>query len=300
MDPSEFTSLDEFISKLSTNDAKSLLQKWREENGRNSELVREIWLNPRLALPSSLGNDKWQILEQVCIAAMDLNDKALIKECLGQLQIKFPNSNRVKRLRMMANFELNERYEDALTEYNQMIISDETNSLLYKRKIAILIASKHFGEAIKALCEYLKKFLNDHEAWIQLANLYIREQEYSKAAFCLEELILTSPHNHLYHERYAEIQYTIGTNDALELSRAYFAQAVRLKSNSLRALYGLILASNALAILPKTSVQKKKEYQKTSTWASDQLTNIYKDNLNDSKQLAGLESALSSLQISTN
>lgn len=232
------------------------------------------------------------------MAAIDLNDKALIKECLAELHGKFPNSGRVKRLRLMSNLELNERFEDALSEYNQMIATDEANSLLYKRKIAVMIAAKHIPEAIKCLVEYLKKFLNDHEAWIQLANLYIGEQEYVRAAFCMEELILTSPHNHLYQEKYAEIQYTIGSADSLELARSYFAQAVRLKPSSVRALYGLILSSNALASLPKTTAQKKKECQKLSNWASEQIANIYRENLTDSKQLKGLESALSSLQIS--
>lgn len=232
------------------------------------------------------------------MAATDLNDKALVKECLTALQAQFPKSGRVRRLRMMSSLELNERYEEALTEYNNMIAADESNPLLYKRKISILIAAKQTSEAIKSLVDYLKKFLNDHEAWIQLANLYIREQEYVRAAFCLEELILTSPHNHLYHEKYAEVQYTIGTADSLELARAYFAQAARLKPSSVRALYGLLLSSNALAALPKTTVPKKKECQKLSAWAADALSKIYQENSGaDEKHLEGLESALASLQV---
>lgn len=38
-------------------EAKALLQKWREENGRNSELIREIWRCPKLALASNLGDE---------------------------------------------------------------------------------------------------------------------------------------------------------------------------------------------------------------------------------------------------
>lgn len=237
-------------------------------------------------------------MEQVCIAAMDLNDKQLIKECLNELQTKFPNSSRVNRLRMMANLELNERYTDALEQYNAMILKDESNSLLYKRKIAILMAAKQNLEAIKVFCDYLQKFMNDHEAWIQLSNLYIQEQEYAKAAFCLEELILTSPHNHLYHEKYAEIQYTIGTPDSLELARAYFSQSVRLKPNSVRGLYGLILSANMLATLPKTTSQKKKECAKTIAWAQNKLATIYKSSIPEDKQINNIDQMLSALTIS--
>lgn len=31
---------------------------------------------------------------------------------------------------------------------------------------------------------------------------------YGKAAFCLEELMMTNPHNHLYCEQYAEVSQT--------------------------------------------------------------------------------------------
>jgi len=146
-------------------EAKEVLQKWREENTRNSETVRDIWLN--IDFGRSLGDEKWQVLEQVCIAAIDLHDNELIKECLQQLDQKFPNSSRVKRLKIMAKLELRERFEDAIQMYDQMILKDESNSLLYKRKIAILLAERRVPEAIKELCEYLKKFMNDTEAWLQ-------------------------------------------------------------------------------------------------------------------------------------
>lgn len=50
--------------------------------------------------------------------------------------------------------------------------------------------------------------MSDQEAWHELCDLYLQEQEYSKAAFCMEELILHNPHSHLIHQRYAEIKYS--------------------------------------------------------------------------------------------
>lgn len=237
---------------------------------------------------------------------MDLHDKTLIESCITQLLNKFPNSSRVKRLRMMAKLELTQRYDDAIAKYNELIANDESNSLLHKRKIAILIATRKNHLAIKASCDYLKNFMNDHEAWIQLSEFYIQEQEYAKAAFCVEELILSNPHNHLYHERYADIQYSIGTGDSLELARSYYAQATKLKPSSLHALYGLILSSNALATSPKTTASKKKEYILLAQWASNQISNIYKKNLSSSNSIEkanerlidNIDSALEALSIS--
>ena len=48
-------------------------------------------------------------------------------------------------------------------------------------------------------------FQADNEAWLELCEAYLNELDYTKAAFCLEELILISPHNHVYHQRYADV-----------------------------------------------------------------------------------------------
>lgn len=50
--------------------------------------------------------------------------------------------------------------------------------------------------------------MSDQEAWHELCDLYLQEQEYSKAAYCMEELILHNPHSHLIYQRYAEIKYS--------------------------------------------------------------------------------------------
>jgi predicted Zn-dependent protease len=283
---------------LTRREAKELLQKWREENSRNPQKVRRLW--SLLDLDKYLGDEKWPALEQVCLAAMDLHDAGLIKDCLNQLDTKFPGSGRVKRLKAMAKLELRDRFDDALKLYDDMIRKDETNSALYKRKIAILIAQKKIAEAIQGLTDYLKKFMNDQEAWLELGDLYIQEQDYPKAAFCLEELILTNPHNHLYHEKYAEIQYTMGSAESLELARAYFAQALKLNPSNVRALFGLQLTATSLSALPKCTSQKRKEHAKIAAWASTQIAQMYHEQgAQNQHQVAAVEGMMASLQITT-
>ncbi|NXB52288.1 EMC2 protein, partial [Leucopsar rothschildi] len=120
-----------------------------------------------------------------------------------------------------------------------------------KRKIAIRKAQGKNLEAIRELNEYLEQFVGDQEAWHELAELYINEHDYAKAAFCLEELMMTNPHNHLYCQQYAEVgfrslpflqvKYTQGGLENLELSRKYFAQALKLNNRNMRALFGLYM-----------------------------------------------------------
>ena len=47
--------------------------------------------------------------------------------------------------------------------------------------------------------------MSDFDAWMELCDLYLHLQDYEKAAFCMEELIMSNPHNHLFHQRYAEV-----------------------------------------------------------------------------------------------
>lgn len=47
--------------------------------------------------------------------------------------------------------------------------------------------------------------MSDFEAWLELCDLYLHEMDYSKAAFCIEELLLANPYNHILHQKYAEV-----------------------------------------------------------------------------------------------
>ena len=51
--------------------------------------------------------------------------------------------------------------------------------------------------------------MSDTDSWMELCDLYLMEQDYSKAAFCIEELILSNPRNHLFHQKYAEVKQDI-------------------------------------------------------------------------------------------
>lgn len=71
-----------------------------------------------------------------------------------------------------------------------------------KRKIAILLAQGERQEAIRELNEYLKTFINDNEAWLELSNLYLQEIDHARAAHCLEELILSNVGFHFLQHAY--------------------------------------------------------------------------------------------------
>uniref|UniRef100_A0A8D0NPZ1 ER membrane protein complex subunit 2 n=2 Tax=Sus scrofa TaxID=9823 RepID=A0A8D0NPZ1_PIG len=252
------------------------MRKWREENSRNSEQIVEVGEELINEYASKLGDDIWIIYEQVMIAALDYGRDDLALFCLQELRRQFPGSHRVKRLTGM-RFEAMERYDDALQLYDRILQEDPTNTAARKRKIAIRKAQGKNVEAIRELNEIVF------------------------SAFCLEELMMTNPHNHLYCQQYAEVKYTQGGLENLELSRKYFAQALKLNNRNMRALFGLYMSASHIASNPKASAKTKKDNMKYASWAASQINRAYQFAGRSKKEtkysLKAVEDMLETLQI---
>jgi len=288
-------------------DALSELRKIRENNLRVSSRVVALWLSKIDGNLHKLGSEKWTLLEQVFIAALDVSDRDIAQTCLELLRAQFPKSTRVNRLFGMF-LEATDKFQEARALYSQIIEEEPTNQVARKRLIAIYKAKGQTTEAIEELNKYLKTFMADSEAWSELADMHLAQGNYRHAAFCIEELILSNPHNHLLHQRLAEIKYTEGGMENMELAKSYFTQACHLNPNNIRALYGLVLATSNLPNKVSTSLpahsdtsvisacnQKeycsvrndhwevsdelndKGEHQCLAAWASNRLAELYKD-----------------------
>lgn len=262
--------MSEFLCK-SWEEAKSMLRKFREEQGRRSDEVLELWRDYLCDNPKSLGAEEWVIIEQVAIAACDCGDFLLANDCYKSLKIQFPSSMRVSILQGLI-LEAEESYEKALELYGKLLEKDDTNSLIRKRRVAVLRAQNRSSEAIKELNDYLQKYMSDFEGWLELCDLYLTEMDYSKAAFCMEELLLTHPYNHVVYQKYAEIKYTQGGVENMEISKKYFAHSLKLSPNNMRSFFGLYMASTFLA---QKYVNVKAKRDRHMEHAKFAMTNIF-------------------------
>lgn len=286
-------------TQSSFEDCRLTLRSWRDDNPRRSEEIIEIWEYVLSRYPKALGDELWPVYEQVCIAALDCARFDVAQECLVALDNRFPKSHRVLRLEGM-RFEALGKFDDALQLYDTLIKKDEANSIFRKRKVAVLKAKGMIPEAAKELNDYLKKFLNDTEAWLELCEMYLEEMDYTKAAFCMEELILTNPYNHLYHQRYAEIKYSQGGLDNVELAKSYFCQAAKLNPKNVRAHFGLFLCCSHLSSTGKATGQRKKDLHKLAEFAAEGLLQVYESegsNEHNALKKAALESMLKNMEI---
>uniref|UniRef100_A0A6B2EID9 ER membrane protein complex subunit 2 n=1 Tax=Phlebotomus kandelakii TaxID=1109342 RepID=A0A6B2EID9_9DIPT len=286
---------------MSWSEVRDLFRKWREDNERKSEDVVNLWEAVLEDKQQKLGNERHLVLEQVIIAGLDSGRIDVAEMCIKNLSAEFPGSLRVQKYRAM-RLEALEQYDDALDLLDAIIRKDETNAAPRKRRIAIMKARGRTGEAIKELCDYLKKFMSDQEAWHELCTLYLAEGDYAKAAFCMEEVLLHNPHSHLIHQRLGEIRYTMGGIENIEIAKSYYSQAIKLNSHNIRALYGLYLCCGHISN-SKATLSKRKEAQKLGQWALAQVTEKTKKkskNEKSSKYIQALDQAFGNLDLKSN
>ncbi|GLJ34783.1 hypothetical protein SUGI_0700050 [Cryptomeria japonica] len=225
---------------------------------------------------SKLGGDVWTLYEQVAIAALDCRNLAIAKDYIQTLMKKFPDSIRVGRLEGMW-FEAKGSWEQANKVYSGLLEEHPLDQQIHKRKVAIAKAQGNLLEAVECLNKYLEIFMADHDAWRELADIYISLQMYKQAAFCFEELILAQPSNALFHLSYAEVLYTLGGLENLKLAKKYYAAAIDFTGGrNTRALYGVCLCGAAINQLAKGRSREEKESSELPSLAAAALVKDYK------------------------
>jgi len=255
---------------------KEMLHYLRHTKIRRSDLV--VKYGAKLVQNiSSLGDEAWDVCEQIFLAALDYNQIDLAKECIEKLDRQFPASTsmRVGRLKGML-LEAECKFTEADAAYRAIVTNDPTDSISMKRMIAIRKAQGDIKTAITLLATYLEIWMADTEAWLELASLHVSQLQYKEAAFCYEELILTAPQNYLFYLKYAEILYTIGGVENYKTAKKYFAHSLELndKTNA-RSLWGICACNLAISSASKAKQQDKEEGIEIFEWASKKLRDIY-------------------------
>jgi tetratricopeptide (TPR) repeat protein len=150
------------------------LRKYRDENYRSHDEIIELWVDvlSRRNL-SSLGDEKWLILEQVFKSALHCSKHALARECLDQLEKQFKTtSRRVTTLNAM-HYESIGEFEKADDIYSTLLEDNETDAIVRKRQISLLKEQNQIREAISELNSYLELYQVNPPASIRFFLIYI-------------------------------------------------------------------------------------------------------------------------------
>ncbi|KAL9224719.1 hypothetical protein vseg_000728 [Gypsophila vaccaria] len=246
---------------------------------------------------SALSDEEWTLYEQVAIAAMDCNSLDTARDCISVLDKKFPDSKRVGRLQAML-LEAKGCWEEAESAYSSLLEDNAVDQVIHKRRVAMAKAQGDTLKAIDWLNKYLEIFMADHDAWRELAEIYVSLQMYKQAAFCYEEVILAQPTVSLYHLAYADVLYTLGGLENIQTAKKYYASTIELSAGrNTRALYGICLCTSAIGQLSKGRNRDDKDSTELHSLAAAALEKDYKYRAADKLPL--LTSTLKSLKISS-
>jgi len=188
------------------------------------------------------------------------------------------------------HYEATHEIEKATEIYEHMREKNPSDSFPYKRLIAI-VKGDNIVEAIRLLNEYLDIFMADIDAWSELGELYLYLREYENASFCYEELILAEPDNFHYHVKYAEIKFTMGGFENLNLAKNHYSHSLELNSeNNYGGLYGLCLTIHAL------SKTKSNKLSKDDISLFSYVENLLREKYRDNDKLSILDGTLNNLR----
>ncbi|MFO0116073.1 MAG: tetratricopeptide repeat protein [bacterium] len=142
--------------------------------------------------------------------------------------------------------------------YLDLIESNPSDSQTIKRLVCLFRDMEMLSSALVVLNKYVEVNQEDHEAWLELSDIYASKGNYSKAIFCIEEVLSANPKNYLLNLRYAEILYSSHRQDRigdLLLARKYFSHAAILKEDEkepcVRALLGLVRTCKQISAIAK-------------------------------------------------
>lgn len=246
---------------------------------------------------SALGPEEWTLYEQVAVAAMDCQSLDVAKDCIKVLRKKFPDSKRVGRLEALL-LEAKGSWELAEKAYSSLLEDNPLDQTIHKRRVAMAKAQGNIPGAIEWLNKYLEIFMADHDAWRELAEIYVSLQMYKQAAFCYEELILSQPTVPLYHLAYADVLYTLGGLENLQTAKKYYTSTIDLTGGkNTRALFGVCLCTSAITQVTKGKSKEEKEGSQVQSLAAKMLEKDYKQRAPD--KLPQLTTALKSLTLSS-
>jgi tetratricopeptide (TPR) repeat protein len=224
-----------------------------------------------VSFPSSFSMDAASltaVLEQVCLAALDVRNMDLANVCLRELskvigsvtannskttdnkQSSWSSSHRFQRLSARC-LEAAGDYNGAMIVYEDMLKKNPANVVALQRKYCVLRAQQQDATAnvtveavVQALNEYLGQQLSDVAGWYEMAQLRLSLADFKGAAYALEQVILGSPLEADMHRQLAEVYATLGGLDHTLLARKHMAQALELNPIDVRAQFGLVSVAN--------------------------------------------------------
>lgn len=228
-----------------------------------------------LFLSNQLDSDeaKYQIMDAMLEAALRTRNwkvyhvlyVMLSKEFENEKKLKISKANCLKALKS---------FNQAENNFLKMVKDNRLDGEAIKNVISVCLAEGDVWGSIERLNKYIESNPTDTEAWLELADMYMRSQDYTNALFCYEEILMITPDNLHIMNKIAEIYYTLGKKEHLKLAKKYFSFVLMSQESNTRALWGLNYTLKAL----QAEGSENEAEQQTTKGLLEQIPELLKKN----------------------
>ncbi len=214
---------------------------------------------------NSLENELYFYKDKLFYLALELKKVDVAENLLKEFKTHF-GRNEVKIIRMEASFnEISDnKYDLALETFKRLIKANQEDRVSLKRYLSTLKIKYNLNnikDYTELLTEYLKIYMDDVDIWYELSDIYLLANNYNKAIFCLEEVLLFYPNNYTILTKIGDILSSFNNSDSANNALKYYSQSVLIKP-SLKAFWGIYYALNILLKYNKTLDEKNTNLMK--------------------------------------
>ena len=162
-----------------------------------------------------------------------------------------------------------------MRNYKSLMINDQNDNESIKKyilfmKLSIDLNNKQtINDYIDLWNEYLEVYMNDPFAYNELSEVYLMVNEYDKAAFCLEELLLYSPNDYKILNKIGDIYTSKNNAEDAKTAIKFYARSILIQPTP-RAFFGI---QNCASIIKKLD----EKTNKLVNISKKELSKMYED-----------------------
>ncbi len=164
-----------------------------------------------------------------------------------------------------------------MRQYKSMMINDQNDNESIKKyiffmKLSIDLNNKQtINDYIELWNLYLEVYMNDPDAYNELAQIYLMVNEYDKAIFCLEELLLHSPNDYKVLNKIGDIYCSKNNVNDAKLALKFYSRSIVIQPTP-RAFFGI---QNCASIISLKEKKLDEKVRKLVDISKNELKKLY-------------------------
>ena len=180
--------------------------------------------------------------EKLFLLSLELKRVEKAKTLIKEIKAEYGFEPKVIRLySALLEIERQGNIENVLKQYKKLILknlNDRDSIKQYILSMKYITKKDTINDYIDYWNNYLKNYMDDQDAWNELGDTYLLCNNYNKAFFCFEELLLHNPYNYKILNKLGDIQASLDSLDGCKNAVKFYCRSLNITVNN-RAIWGL-------------------------------------------------------------